>query len=402
MRIVGPSGSAGVWNLDAEEHQPEVVIPRWPANAVPATGSDGHCDIVDPLAGVIHSLFKLRKNAEGQWVAAMYAWTELRGRGWGDPAHYYQGARAAAVPPIAGLIRKHEVNDGLPFYRHALSMSLTYNGLSSQTPYVFPATSADTDWQLNTGFIPEGSLLMLPDWFDTGSIANLDLRKVANTLKLYGGYVVDRNVGTPFYIYVENGSNFNLHKGGWNTAVANDLKRIQRALRPVVEVQSWVDGYGRTGAFRERLNLLSMRGPWVRVKGQGNARFDTLIQSVRFEGASEGSEFEHRNNRSMASVSWAPVKPGARYRVSVQAADSALFQLRFMNPSTWQVVMQTDWLGSGRQRDFIWPSQPVRVVPCIRSGNVMLPDDTSVKAPWIRAQLIQVDDGFQSPWLVTA
>ena len=52
----------------------------------------------------------------------------------------------------------------------------------------------------NSGQIPEGALLMLPAGFDTRRISTPALRKIAETLKRHGGYVVDRNEGTPFVI----------------------------------------------------------------------------------------------------------------------------------------------------------------------------------------------------------
>ena len=182
QQVFGIAGKPGLWELDGEQFIAEVTIPRWPSETIPASGSDGHADIVDPVDGVIHSFLNLKKGKDGRWTASMYAWTRLDGRGWGDPSHYYQGARAAAVPPMAGLVRKHEVNDGQRMYRHALAMSLTHNGLSSEKGYVFPATSADRTWKEYTGGIPEGALLMLPEGFDTNSINDPALRKRAETL----------------------------------------------------------------------------------------------------------------------------------------------------------------------------------------------------------------------------
>jgi hypothetical protein len=44
----------------------------------------------------------------------------------------------------------------------------------------------------------------------TPELCTHQLRKVAGTLEKFGASVVDQNVGTPFYIYVENGSGFNI------------------------------------------------------------------------------------------------------------------------------------------------------------------------------------------------
>jgi hypothetical protein len=233
----------------------DITITHWPADVMPVEGRDGHAEIVDPSTGIIHSFYQLR-HIDGRWRARMYAWTRLDGRGWTDPAHYYQGARAAAVSSMAGLIRKHEVADGDIAYRHALAMSITYNALSAKPAYVFPATSVDTtSATTNSGSIPEGALVMLPESFDTQRISNRALRKVAETLKIHGGYVVDRNRGAPFAIYVENGSDLTLHRGGWDNAVADDLERIRRALRQVVSARGWLDGNVASTKFLDQMRI---------------------------------------------------------------------------------------------------------------------------------------------------
>lgn len=171
------STTSGVWFPDMEAYKPSVVITRWPAEVEAATESDGHADIVDEISGVVHSFWQLKKNADGRWVARQYAWTSLKGRGWGDPAQYFQGARAAGVPTSGGIIRKHEIDDGDTMYRHALAMSLTHNGLASSTTFIYPATSADTDAATaNSGKIPEGALVMLPKDFDVNTIKTLSIQ----------------------------------------------------------------------------------------------------------------------------------------------------------------------------------------------------------------------------------
>lgn len=195
---VYPSTSSGIADNDVGGYVQSITIPRWPEKALPATGGDGHCDIYDTTANIVHSFWQLKK-VNSTWRAAFYAWTKVDGTGWGDPAHYYQGARAAAVPPSGGILRIHEINDGDTMFRHVLAMSLDFTGLSPDPRYVFPATHADygAAW-LNTGKIPEGALVMLPSTFDTSKILTTKLKKVAGTLKVYGARVVDQNDGTPF------------------------------------------------------------------------------------------------------------------------------------------------------------------------------------------------------------
>ncbi|MDP3187236.1 Atrophin-1 multi-domain protein, partial [Limnobacter sp.] len=357
--------------------------------------SDGHADIVDPIDGVIHSFLNLKKGQDGRWTASMYAWTRLDGRGWGDPSHYYQGARAAAVPPMAGLVRKHEVNDGQPMYRHALAMSLAHNGLSSKRGYVFPATSADRTWKENTGGIPEGALLMLPEAFDTNLIDDPGLRKIAETLKVYGAYVVDRNHGTPFYIYVENGSKFAFQKPKWDAAVTKDLKRIQKALRQVVSVQGWIDGHGKEFDAVEHFNMLSMRGPWVKAEGSGEARYDTWTQSMVITGASAGSEFQHRNNRSFSAVDWARMKAGKSYTLQFKASEGIQMELKIFGTKGKRMLFNSHWLNNGDSVKFTWPGEQTRTVITVRktasdgkesrARALVYPDNDLLRNPLINA-----------------
>jgi hypothetical protein len=46
-------------------------------------------------------------------------------------------------------------------------------------------------------------------------------RKVAQTLKIYGAYVVGRNSGVPFLLYAENGTGL----AALNNSVASDMEK---------------------------------------------------------------------------------------------------------------------------------------------------------------------------------
>lgn len=367
VTVVGLPNSKGVWDPDAGVYR-TVDIPRWPAGVIPASAADGHADIVDPLAGIVHSFYKLRQS-EGQWMAAQYAWTRLDGRGWGDPAHYFQGARAAAVPTSGGLMRKHEIDDGRPLYRHALAMSLTYNALSANPTYVFPATSADRDAATtNTGKIPEGALVMLPPEFKVESIQTAAVRKVAETLKTYGAYVVDRNRGTPYVIYVENGSGFNLHRGGWNTVAAADLERIRQGLRQVVAVDGWVDGSDRAVEPEQNLNLLSMRGPWYRQSGTVSGNFETWEQAVVFPPAAASTVMVNSSGRSLQPVAWAIPVAGQAYRLRAIATGGARLRLQLRDKASGATLFDSKELNNDEVADFVWPTGAVTPVVTVISG----------------------------------
>jgi hypothetical protein len=373
------NGKPGVWDPDAEIHRPLVRIQRWPASVIPATGLDGHAEIVDPVAGIIHSFFQLSRQ-DGQWRAGQYAWTKLGGRGWGDPAHYFQGSRAAGVPTIGGLIRKHEILDGLPHYRHALAMSLTFNGLAAEPPYLFPATSADSGARDNTGTVPEGSLMMLPPDFDTARIANVHLRKVADTLKLFGAYVVDRNHGTPFAIYVENGSNFNLHPKGWDNAVATELDRIRAELRPVLKSVGWVDANGQSLTIERNLNLLSLRGPWRKLQGNQVAEYQTLEQAVVFPPTTESIVMVNWSGRNLSQVTWARAEAGKDYLLKVNSVGDAKLRLQ-LQAVDGTITLDTGAIEGGQSFRITWPALPVKVILLAYSG-------TSGKASRVGASLL--------------
>jgi hypothetical protein len=363
------SNANGIWDQDAEAYAPSVKVPRWPAGVTPAAGSDGHADIIDPVSRVVHSFWYLRQDATtGRWSAASYAWSPLDGRGWGDAAHYYQGARAVGVPPLAGLIRKHEIKDGKAIFNHALAMSLTYNGLSANPAYIFPATSADNDAKTtNTGGIPEGALLMLPANYDSSKIANADLKKVVETLKVYGAYVVDRNYGTPFNIYVENGSGWELHRNGWDNAVAAELDRMRASLRQVVSAAGYIDGDGKAvvkpatlapmtmKAAPQEMNLLSMRGTgWYTRTGPIYGVFKTSEQAVVFPATTAVQAQVIYNRRNIIPLQWNAILAGETMKLTAVATGGAKLQIH-LRDGTGKTLYDSGMLGNGESVRFAWP-----------------------------------------------
>ncbi len=366
MTITGLYGAAGVDDADTLVAHP-VTLPHWPAKTLPATGSDGHADIYDEVTGILHSLWQL-KNVNGKWQAKLYTWTPMAGKGWGDPAHFYHGARATGVPAAAGLIRAHEINDGAPSYNHALAMSMTYNGLAPG--YKYPATTTDVDSAKNTGKIPQGSLVMLPANYDTSKIASLPLRKVAETLKTYGAYVVDRNDGTPFAINVEIGTGYDLHHGTWDNAVANELQRMRAALRPVISASSWIDGDGKVTTMAPNLteNKLSMRGPWTRTSGTGTAAFDSWQQAVVFSASPTKTVVTNGNSTGLTKVTWATVASGTTQKFTVSATGGATLRMQLYSGST--VVADSGNLGNGGSARMVWPAGAWFVLTATSGVNV--------------------------------
>ena len=359
MTIAGTT-TAGVWDPDSEVYRPSIMIPRWPAGVAPASGSDGHAEVVDTVSGIVHSFWQLKQVA-GVWRAAQYAWTPLAGSG--------MGARSAGVSTLGGLIRKHEVSDGDMMYRHALAMSLTFNALAASPSYRFPATSADGNAATaNSGTIPMGSLMMLPTGFNAQALRTPELRKVAETLKAYGAYVVDRNYGTPFVIYVENGADFNLHKNGWNNTAASELDQLRKALRPLATASNWLDGNGRSVDPAAPQNLLSMRGYWYKTKGAQAGVFDTWRQAVVFPATSTPIEQVNAGGRAYSGVAWAKPTVGASYRLTAIATNGARFRMSVKDKATGALAFDSGDLSNGQSVDFVWLPPTFTISTTAKSG----------------------------------
>jgi len=380
VTVTGPTGSNSIKIVDEEAFH-DITIPHWPAATKPAPGGDAHADIADPTTGIIHSFWGLAQQ-DGKWTARLYAWTRLDGRGWPDPAHYYQGARATGIPAAAGLIRTHEAAAKPDFYPHALAMSLTFNALAANPAYVFPSTSADAHAaKLNTGNIPEGALMMLPPSFDTSKITNDELRRIAETLKRYGAYVVDANRGTPFAIYAEIGSTANPAPNGWNATVGNELQTIRAALRRVTGTSGWIDGNGKSFTPNQNLNLLSMRGAWTMQSGGGQAKFSSWDQAMIFTNSSANSVAVNYSNRGMQAVNWAKPVPGASYKLTARTTGGAKLRMTIYDQLVGKVVTDSGYLGNGQSTTFTWNANSPRLIIYAQSGG----ETSTVSAELIKA-----------------
>jgi len=359
MTVKAIPGTKGLYDADAEDYQPQMVIPHWPADLVPAAGGDGHADIYDVASGVIHSFWRL-KNVNGEWTANLYAWSPINGTGWADPAHYYHGARAVGIGACAGIIRKSEYASSDPIYPHALAMSLDTTGAAPG--YVYPATSADHYSGTNTGQIPEGALVMLPSSFDISKITTPELIKIVKTLKVYGAYVVDGNYGTPFVIYAETGSGLDLHKKGYNLKAANELHLIRQSLRMVTSAKSWVDASGQPFIPEKNLNVLSMRGPWgIKRNNVWNktdpllGKFDTWKQAVVFGPTTTPIVQSNPTGRSFSQVTWAKPKAGEKFKLTAVTTGGGKLRV-IMYDQQWKTKIDTYDMNNGQSTTFVWPT----------------------------------------------
>lgn len=371
VTIIGPNDTTSVADPDFGGSR-FIAIPRWPANVIPATGTDGHADIVDPVTKIVHSFWKLQQ-IDGKWRAAMYAWGRIDGRGFADPAHYYQGARAVGALTSAGIIRKHEIDDGDTMYRHALAMSLTFNALSdgkTVPAYVYPATSSDGSLVGNSGTVPQGARLMLPQSFDSSRLTSPKLRKIAETLKYFGAYVVDRNYGTPFVIYVENGADFALMPNGWSNAVAADLDLIRSELRQLLSAKDWANGdlklVGQGVARVQKVNLMSMRGGWYKQAGTKEVIYSSINQQLEFQEGGTQSMYANANNTGMTKVWWAQPKVGDTMKFTAGTSGGASLRLTATG-SDGKLIFDSGHLTNGQSGTFVWPGK-CSLVMVARSG----------------------------------
>jgi hypothetical protein len=370
---VGP-GYGGVHDRDAEVLTSEITIPHWPEDVLPASGADAHADVFDVENKIIHSFYRLKK-VNGEWTTLLYAWTPLDGRGWGDPAHFYHGGRATGIAACAGMIRKHEVDDGDSMFRHALAISLTDNALSKD--YVFPSTSTDNNTGNYTGSIPEGTLLMLPPSFNTASIQTPLIKKIANTLKTYGAYVVDRNYGTPFVIYSEIGANT------WTTTNLSyaEFRGLHSALRAVTSVQGWVDGNGVSYQANKNLNILSMRGPWARgynylpdsekceTSCNVLGKFNSYKQVLEFDATEEPIVQANSSGRSVSTIDWAKPKKGIKYQLKAKTTGGAKLRFVIRNPQKNDYVIYDSYnLENDQAVTFTWPLDDYDITVVATSG----------------------------------
>lgn len=312
------------------------------------------------------------------WRCYQYNWCHISDTGWGDRGRYYKGARAAAVPTCAGLIRRHEVDDDDYMFRHALAMSMTYSGLSATTPFIFPATAADATYNLNRGNIPEGALMMLPKTFSPDSLTNTFLRKICRTLQTYGAYVVDRNTGTPFVFYVEGVDNwFNVKEYSpdrtydsngvaQSNSIFAELQTIRAALRQVIGVQYYVDGYGnKLSALPDRVRMSNgVSGGSFTQSPAANpptvlamtSRYDSVTDEVVIGGIAGAWTMTHTNppnNTNNPTFSRPLLKPSTRYKLE------AVFNPA--NPATMTIKPSVNVTGGGPRlgQPTLSPTNPV-------------------------------------------
>lgn len=374
MTVYGSDGGASI-DISNQLETGTVTIPRFPAATLPATGSDGHCEIIDYIEGVVHSFFGM-KFTNNKWTTAKYAKTSLYGRGFGS-VHRPDNARAAGCSTLGGLLTKAEF--GATEIKHALAMSLDRNAFVSG--YVAPATLEDyTGWsnygnQAGKSF-PMGSLMMLPSTFDVNTIVRPELKVIATALKKYGAYLVDATTGSMnFYAEIGSGWNQSFINGQYDANFGPDMAAIQAALRRVTGYTAMRDrdGVAYTPPALKSMNLVSMRGPWTGEYGSikdgqydapsdlyniGDTGTDTrILRQVIFTHVEENSHFFDWKGKQAWNLN---PELGTAYKVSVfgTGAVQATLTVRHLNSDATYgaTLVTTGKLSPGQTFNLTWPN----------------------------------------------
>ncbi|MES3054900.1 hypothetical protein O6V14_04590 [Sphingomonas faeni] len=332
-----------------------VTIPKFPAATMPATGQDGHCEILD--GDTLHSFFQLRQTS-GKWAAQKYARTSATGSGWGTVSNP-DNARAAGCSTAGGLLLASE--RGLDVIPHALAIGVDKNALLMAP--IFPATLQDIAGGY-TGKFPMGALLMLPASFNVDALVTPQCKAIARTLKTFGGYIVDATVGS-MNIYAEIGS-------GWNSSPkdAADLVAIKTALRRVTSQDGWKDRDGKpfTPTPHRSMNLLSMRGPWEGYSGsKAFGCYDAASDLLQAEATTDARTIrqllwmhDEANRFEWKQQKWnLNPEPGVEYIVT--AFGMGAITATLATSVNWKRTSSTPKLAPGQSASFTWPTDPATV-----------------------------------------
>jgi hypothetical protein len=163
-----------------------------PANAVPASGTDGHLIVWQPSTDRYWEFWKLRREGNG-WHAR---WGGAMSRASTNPGYFPApfGATGTGLPVFAGLIRVAELRDGR--IGHALALGTPR---AKAHAFVWPAQRSDGASSLPDA-IPEGTRLRIDPRLDLDALglspAGLAIARAAQR---YGIIVRDQAGVVTFY-----------------------------------------------------------------------------------------------------------------------------------------------------------------------------------------------------------
>ncbi|TGD95729.1 hypothetical protein EU555_26875 [Methylobacterium nonmethylotrophicum] len=149
------------------------------------------------------------KTGTNAYHATYLAENTVTGDGIANTPGAHEGIRAAGMSLMGGLVQKSDLDSLSIDHAVAMAIATTQAGTSS-TPYVWPATTADSYTGNYAGSIPLGSLFAIPKDVDLTKIGitTPEGMALAKAYQNYGGYVTDTaGPNTLQLAYVEQGAN---------------------------------------------------------------------------------------------------------------------------------------------------------------------------------------------------
>ncbi|WP_245447629.1 carbohydrate-binding domain-containing protein [Methylobacterium sp. 17Sr1-1] len=132
------------------------------------------------------------KTGSNSYHANLVVENTVTGDGIADVPGAHEGIRAAGMSLMGGVVQKADLDAGHIDHAVAMAISTTQAG-SAKTPYVWPATTADSFSGSYSGSIPLGSLFAIPKDVDLTKIGitTAEGMALAKAYQNYGGYVTD-------------------------------------------------------------------------------------------------------------------------------------------------------------------------------------------------------------------
>ena len=290
--------------------RPTVQLPV-PADARPASGSDGQIILVDASSGDEWGAWRFDSRGDGTLSATNAyhyntAWSGVPPRTRGNEPFV---SRGAGVPYLAGLVRPCEIARGR--IDHALALAYPY----PSARHVYPATKSDGRGSPED--LPEGTRLQLDPQLGDDELRDRGCDDacltIARALKRYGMYVID-NGGRPKVMveYEETAQ--------WDGAVTAGTP----SPIPLARLQVVVDSRPLVRALPSR----SVPGRAVPLRyavfDRGNATREVVTVSVGGRRvAILRRAFHVPTSRRVTTVPWAARRSAQRAVFCVQAWDPA-------------------------------------------------------------------------------
>ncbi len=215
--------------VEDEVHQgPSNPQFRIPSSAQPDTQADGHLHVLDEDGVTLWDIYAASID-HGANTISTGVWahrTRIDGSGIGTTSTGV-GTRAYGGASIAGMVRKHELDDGVIHHRIALMLPLQAMR-EDDVAFMWPATRKDSFGYDNPSWGGHmGECFRIPPSVDVSSLGlSATAEIVAKALQDYGGHVVDQSGSTSIAVFDLESNGVYSMSGADCTAIANELRRV--------------------------------------------------------------------------------------------------------------------------------------------------------------------------------